>query len=83
MEVRKDNYYEISMLFSNRYHSNEKIKVNRSSHLQIDHQFLEKKSPRLNLLGLLKFFKHYTPKISGPRVGINILIYPIVLTKFI
>ena len=54
MEVRKDNYYEISMLFSNRYHSNEKIKVNRSSHLQIDHQFLEKKSPRLNLHGLFK-----------------------------
>ena len=67
MEVRKDNYYEISMLFSNRYHSNEKIKVNRSSHLQIDHQFLEKKSPRLNLLGLLKFFKHYALKISGPE----------------
>ena len=46
MEVRKDNYYEISMLFSNRYHSNEKIKVNRSSYLQIDHQFLDKKKPK-------------------------------------
>ncbi len=67
MEVRKDNYYEISMLFSNHYHSNEKIKVNRSSYLHMDHQFLEKKSPRLNLLGLLKFFKHYTPKIGGPE----------------
>ena len=54
MEVRKDNYYEISMLFSNHYHSNEKIKVNRSSYLHMDHQFLEKKSPRLNLLGLFK-----------------------------
>ena len=54
MEVRKDNYYEISMLFSNRYHSNEKIKVNRSSHLQIDHQFL-------------KFYKHCALKISGPE----------------
>ena len=71
------------MLFSNHYHSNEKIKVNRSSYLQIDHQFLEKKAQGLICLGFLKFFKHYALKISGPRVGINILIYPIVLTKFI